>query len=453
MTADKYVATLVETSRSAQKKFESYNQEQVDQVVRAVGKAVYDHGEGLARMAVEETKIGDYNYKVLKNKGKALAVWNYLKNKRSVGIIKYIEDEGLVEVAKSKGVIGCITPVSNPIVTPMHNAMIILKGRNSTIICPHPSAKRSGRATVDFMNAALKELGAPDNLIQYVDEPTFEISREVMKQTDTCVSTGGAGLVKVAYASGKPAYGVGPGNVQCIIDTDADVPYAVKCILTGRAFDNGILCTCEQSAHCHESQFNAVVEEFKKQGTYYVEKPEEVKRLREACFPDGNINRKLVGKYAYEIAETAGLEIGDATVIMVKADGPGKEDLFAKEKMFPVLAIYKYKTWEEAVDNVNANIEIEGKGHSIIIHSHTQDHIEYAALNVFVSRFLVNGIGSLGLGGAYANSLVPTGTVACGSWGNNITTDNIDYTHLINISRIVYTRSNPHIPTPEEIWG
>ncbi len=449
----RFVSELIAKSRAAQAEFETYDQEHVDQVVKAAGKAVYDSGEALARIAVEETKMGDYCYKVMKNKNKAAATWNYLKDKKSVGIIRYCDEEGIVEVAKPKGVIGAITPVTNPVMTPMHNAMIILKGRNSMIICPHPAAKRSGRATVDVINAALKEINAPENLIQFIDEPTMEISAEVMRQADVCISTGGAGVVKTAYASGRPAYGVGAGNNQCIIDTDADFPDAVNKVITGRVFDNGISCTCEQAVHCPAGAFDEIVEELKKQGAYYVSEPAEVKRLRNACFPGGQLNKKLVGKSVHEVAAAAGLSVGAAKVIAVKADGPGEADCLGKEKMFPVLAVYQYETWEEAVSNVNANLELDGKGHSICMHSNNREHIEYAANRIPVSRFLVNGIGSSGLGGAYSNGLVPTGTLGCGSWGNNSISENLSYIHLINVSRIAYTNPEAYIPTPEEIWG
>lgn len=449
----RFVSELIVKSRIAQAEFEKYSQEQVDQVVKAVGKAVYDSGEALARIAFEETKMGDYAHKVMKNKNKAMATWNYLKDKKSVGIIRYCDDEGIVEVAKPKGVIGAITPVTNPVMTPMHNAMVILKGRNTMIICPHPYAKRSGRATVDVINAALKEINAPENLIQYIDEPTMELSVEVMKQTDVCISTGGAGVVKAAYTSGKPAYGVGAGNNQCIIDVDANIADAVNKIITGRLFDNGISCTCEQAVHCPADAYEEIVEEFIRQGAYFVKETTEVKRLRDVCFPDGQLNKKLVGKSVHEVAAAAGLSLGGARVIAVKANGPGKADYFGKEKMFPVLAFYPYETWEEAVCNINTNLELDGKGHSICMHSNNKEHIEFAANNVPVSRFLVNGIGSSGLGGAYVNGLVPTGTLGCGSWGNNSISENLSYIHLINVSRIAYTKPEALIPTPEEIWG
>lgn len=449
-----YVSEIINRARKAQQVFETYSQEQVDQVVRAVGKAVYDNGEELARMAIDETRMGNYEDKVMKNKGKAMATWNYLKGKKSVGILQYFEEDGIVEVGKPIGIIGAVTPVTNPVMTPMHNAMIALKGRNAIVICPHPSAKDCGVKTVQYINEYLKELGAPENLVQVVENPTLEISNMVMKMTDVCISTGGPGMVKVAYSSGKPAFGVGAGNNQCLIDMDADIKDAVPKIIRGRIYDNGVLCTCEQSIICPESRYDEIIAEFKSQGAYYVSEPAEVVALRNVVFPEGALNKICVGLSAAKIASMAGITVDEGTkLLIVKADGPGTADPFAKEKLFPILSAYSYKAWEEGVAIVNANLDYEGKGHSMVIHSFTKEHIEYAAENIPVSRFLVNGIGSSGLGGAYTNGLAPTGTLGCGSWGNNSISENLNYRHLINISRIAYTNSNAHIPTPEEIWG
>lgn len=449
-----YVSDIISKGRKAQQEFETYQQEQVDQVVRTVGKAVYDNGEELARMAVDETGMGNYEDKVMKNKGKAMAVWNYLKGKKSVGILQYFEEEGIVEVGKPIGIIGAVTPVTNPVMTPMHNAMIALKGRNAIVICPHPSGKNCGTKTVEYINQYLKELGAPEHLVQVIPEPTLDLSNLIMKMTDVCISTGGPGMVKVAYSSGKPAFGVGAGNNQCLIDEDADIKDAVPKIIRGRIYDNGVLCTCEQSIICPESRYEEIINEFLAQGAYYVSAPEEVTALRNKVLPEGALNKGMVGLSAVKIAEAAGINVDPSTkVLIVKADGPGKADPFAKEKLFPILAAYSYKTWEEGVAIVNENLDYEGKGHSMVIHSFNREHIEYAAENIPVSRFLVNGIGSSGLGGAYTNGLAPTGTLGCGSWGNNSLSENLSYRHLINISRIAYTNPNAHIPTPEEIWG
>lgn len=454
MEAKEFVAGLIEKARIAQKEFESYTQEQVDEVVRAVGKAVHDKGEELARLAVDETGMGCYEDKVLKNKGKALATWNYLKDKKSVGIIRYLDDLGLVEVAKPMGVVGAVAPVTNPVMTPMHNAMIVLKGRNSMIIGPHPTGKKTGVETVKVMNEALKKIGAPDNLIQIIEEPSLETSNLLMQMADVVIATGGPGMVKAAYSAGKPAYGVGAGNMQCLVDKDAVIKDIVPKIIRGRCYDNGVLCTCEQNFICHESQFDAMIAEFAKQGGFYVADPADVVKLRNTIFPEGKLNKKTVGLSATAIAEMAGFKVpADTKLLIAKADAPGKEDYFGKEKLFPVLAAYTYKTWEEGVAIAVANLEYEGKGHSCVVHSFTKKNVEYAGVKLPVSRILVNGIGSSGLGGAYTNNLVPTATLGCGSWGNNSISENLDYKHLINISRIAYTNPDAHIPTPEEIWG
>lgn len=454
MDATDYVLDLIRKSRTAQLVFEKYSQEKVDEVVRAVGKAIYDNGEELAQLAVDETKMGNYKDKVMKNKAKAMAVWNYLKGKKSVGIIRYIEEEGIVEVGKPIGIIGAITPVTNPVMTPMHNAMISLKGRNSLIICPHPAAKKCGIKTSDYMRKALVETGAPEDLIQIVEEPTIEISNLVMRYADACISTGGPGMVKAAYSSGKPAFGVGAGNNQCLIDIDADIGDAVPKIIVGRIYDNGVLCTCEQSIICPKSKFDLIIAKFKENGAHYVSDKNEVKRLRDALFPQGAINKHLVGKSPREIASAADIKIEEGTkLLVVKVEDPGKEDLLGKEKLFPVLAAYTYSTWEQAVEIANANLDMEGKGHSVCIHSFTKANIEYAAENIPVSRFLINGTGSSGLGGAYSNGLVPTGTLGCGSWGNNSISENLSYKHLMNISRIAYTKKDAHVPTAQEVWG
>lgn len=456
MTMDmtEYVSEIISKGRKAQQEFEKYSQEQVDEVVKAVGKAVYDYGEELARMAVDETKMGSFEDKIMKNKGKAMAVWNYLKGKKSVGILEYHEDEGIVEVGKPIGVIGAVTPVTNPVMTPMHNAMITLKGRNAIIVCPHPSAKNCGVKTIEYINQYLDEVGAPKNLIQIIEEPSLELTNLVMKMTDVCIATGGPGMVKAVYSSGKPAFGVGAGNNQCLIDKDADIEDAVPKIIKGRIYDNGVLCTCEQSIICPEERYDEIIKKFVEQGAYYVSEPSEVDSLRATVFPEGALNKAAVGLSAFKIAEMAGIKVDPATkLLVVKVDIAGKEDPFCKEKLFPILAAYRYKTWEEAVDICNANLDCEGKGHSMVMHSFTKKNIEYAAENIPVSRFLVNGIGSSGLGGAYMNGLVPTGTLGCGSWGNNSISENLDYKHLMNISRIAYTNPDAHIPTPEEIWS
>ena len=454
MDAREYVDSLVEKARVAQKQIENYTQEQVDVLVREIAKTVYDNAELLARLAVDETRMGVYENKVAKNQGKARVIWNELKGKKSVGIINRYPELGLVEVAKPMGVVAAITPTTNPIVTPMCNAMFAVKGRNAIIIGPHPRSKACSTKTVELINERLAKLGAPENLIQCVPEPTMEISGLLMKSCDVVLATGGPGVVKAAYSSGKPSYGVGAGNVQCIMDEDVDYAKAVPMIIAGRIFDNGIICSGEQNAITPVSKVDTLLAEFKKNGGVYVEDPQQVDALRKVMFPGGVMNKDLVGQSVQKVAAASGIPIGeDAKVIMVKASAYGQADVFSKEKMCPVMALYTYETWEEAIAIADANLAVEGRGHSVAIHSNNQAHIEAAAQVLPVSRFLINQICATNNGGSLYNSLSATTTLGCGSWGGNTISENLSWKHLFNVSRIAMVRPGAVAPTDEEIWG
>lgn len=454
MEAKEYVEGLVEKARAAQKQIENYTQEQVDALCREIAKTVYDNAEMLAKMAVEETRMGVYENKVAKNKGKARVIWNDLKGKKSVGIINRYPDQGIIEVAKPMGVVAAITPTTNPIVTPMCNAMFAVKGRNAIIVGPHPRSKTCSTKTVELINERLKKLGAPENLIQCVPEPTMEISGLLMKTCDVVLATGGPGVVKAAYSSGKPSYGVGAGNVQCILDEDVDYAKAVPMIIEGRIFDNGIICSGEQNAITPASKVDELIAEYKKNGGVIVEDPTQVDALRNAMFPGGVMNKDLVGQSALKVAEAAGIDVpADTRVLLVKAPAYGKEDYFSKEKMCPVMALYTYNTWEEAIAIADANLAVEGRGHSVAIHSNNQEHIETAAQVLPVSRFLINQVCATNNGGSLFNSLSATTTLGCGSWGGNTISENLSWKHLFNVSRIATVRPGAVAPTDEEIWG
>ena len=455
MDAELHVKELVARARAAQKEFEKCNQEQVDAACRALAKAIFDNAEPLARMAVDETRMGVYEDKVKKNQGKARVIWNDMKGKKSVGIIDRLPEQGLVLVAKPMGVVGAVTPTTNPIVTPMCNAMFALKGRNAIIICPHPRSKKCSGEAVRLMKEALIPLGVPQDIIQIIDEPTVELSGQVMKQCDVCISTGGMGMVRAAYASGKPAFGVGAGNVQCMIDEDVDLEAAIPMIIEGRRFDNGIICSGEQTAIMPKSIFAKAVEVFKRNGALYIDKPEDVQKLRDVVFPDGVIDKNIVGQSAKVVAERCGFaHSDDLKVILVKAGTYGRDDLLSKEKMCPVIATYDFLAdWDECIRAANANLEVEGKGHSVCIHSNNSEHIEAAAQVLPVSRFLVNQICSTNNGGSFFNSLSATTTLGCGSWGNNSISENLSWRHLFNVSRIAAVRPGSAMPSDEEIWG
>jgi succinate-semialdehyde dehydrogenase len=275
-----------------------------------------------------------------------------------------------------------------------------------------------------------------------------------MRKVDVVLATGGMGIVKAAYSSGKPSYGVGVGNVQVILDRDVDIKDAVSKIVTGRAFDNGIICSAEQTVMVPEEKFDEVVNEFKNNKCYFVSDKVEKQKLRDALFINGVANKDVVGQSALKIASIAKIDVPEnIKVIVVETDGIGKNDLLCKEKMCPVLALIRYSDFPEAVKYAQANLDFEGKGHSISIHSNNKKNIEFAALNVKVSRILVNQVCATSNGGSFFNGLAATTTLGCGSWGNNSISENLDYKHLINISRIAYYNESNTEPSDEELWG
>ncbi|MDR3072036.1 MAG: aldehyde dehydrogenase family protein [Clostridiales Family XIII bacterium] len=456
MNPQTHVEELISKARSAQQIFEGFSQEAVDRAVHAIGKAVADNAEPLAIMAVEETKMGNVPDKIAKNRNKPKVTWYKIKGQKSRGIIRYDDEKCLVEVAKPIGVIGTSTPVTNPVMTPIHNAMIALKGGNAIIVCPHPSGFESGKETVRIMRDALKTVDAPEDLIQVVSEASIEVSALIMASCDTCIATGGPGMVKAAYSSGEPAFGVGAGNVQSLWDESADIDAAVTKTITGRTYDNGVLCTCEQSIHVPISREAEVQAAFAAQGAYVVTDDTEADKFRQALFPNGMMNKGSVGIKPFEIAKMAGIRIPEETKqIVIRISKLGADEVLAKEKLFPVLSMYVYEGWESAVRNAGINIDNEGTGHSCVIHSTIKRNIEYAAERIHCARFVVNQIASGSLGGTLANGLNPTGTLGCGSWGNNSITENLWWHHLVNISRIAY--EIPDAPalklSDEELWS
>lgn len=441
-------------ARAAQKAFEKFNQEQVDRVVREIGKVVYDHAELLARMAVDETGMGVYEHKVAKNKGKAKVIWNDLKGKKSVGEISYNKETNIVEIAKPIGVVGAVSPTTNPIVTPMCNAMFALKGRNAIIIAPHPRAKKCSSYTVELINERLAKLGAPANLIQIISEPSVDLTNELMQAVDVVVATGGMGMVKAAYSSGKPAFGVGAGNVQVIIDRDVDFMKTAAKMIEGRTFDNGIICSGEQTIIAHEDDYDTVIAAFEANGAYFVRDAQMHDKLKATIFEGDHLNKDVVGQSVQKIAALAGVTVPEGTkVILLEASGIGTADILCKEKMCPVMSTFKYKTFEEAIKIAKTNLELEGNGHSAAIHSNNLEHIKTAGTALSVSRLVVNAPSATTAGGSFFNGFAPTTTLGCGSWGNNSISENFTYKHLINISRIGMVREDVEVQADESIWA
>ncbi len=446
-----YIDEKIANGKKALAALNSYTQEQVDALVKACAKVVFDNGEELAKDAIEETGYGVYTDKVAKNKNKAKVIWWSLKGKKSVGIIDHDKETGIVKVASPVGVVGAITPVTNPIVTVMSNAMFAIKGRNPIIFAVHPKAMKCCMKTVDYMNAELKKLGAPENTIQILDKAALELTNMLARSVDVVIATGGMDMVRSVYSSGKPALGVGAGNVQALVDDDVDLKEALTKIVLGRSFDNGIICSGEQSVILPRGKFDEAMKVVPEAKGYVV--PNDKRdALREVCFPDGHMNRAMVGRTAIEVAKAAGIDAPEGTLaLFVEADGI--KDILGSEKMFPVLATYRYDTWEEAVEIARDNLGKIGKGHSVVVHSNNDKHIEYAGTHIEVSRVVVNQVCASTAGGSFQNGLNPTNTLGCGSWGNNSISENLTYYHLINISRIAYFMKDKKIPSDAEIWA
>ena len=441
--------------RAAQREFATYTQEQVDKIFFAAAMAANKARIPLAKMAVEETRMGRVDSKIAKCKNKSKSTWWRMKDQKSRGIIERDEVNGIMKVAKPIGVVGCVTATTNPVINPMHNSMCALKCGNAVIICPHPRAKGVGVRAVELMNEALDKLGMPKNLIQIIKEPTMELSAGLMKTVDLCICTGGPGLVKVAYSSGKPALGVGQGNVQVLVDRDVDYDEVAKMVIAGRTFDNGVLCTCEQNVICPKDKVDEMVAALRANGAYYIDNQADADKVRNSAFPDGVFNKEWTGTTIQQMADLAGLEgiPEDTKVLVCCTKGYARQEVLAKEKLFPMLALFTYDTWEECMEIARANLEMEGMGHSVVIHSNNTEHIEAVPTVVNVSRYAVNQVGGTALGGAMDNGLNPTTTLGCGTWGNNAISENLWFTHLMNVSRISYKVPDMYIPTDEEIWA
>lgn len=448
------IAEMIAKAREAQAIFErDFDQKRTDQVVRAIGKVVFDNAEMLAREAVDETRMGVYEDKVAKNKGKSKGVWYDLKGKQSMGIVSVDPVTDLITILKPVGVVAAITPTTNPIVTPMSKTMFALKGKNAIIVAPHPRSKKCSAHTVALINEAIAKFGVPKNLVQCIEEPSIELTQELMRAVDVVLATGGMPMVKSAYSSGKPSYGVGAGNVQVIIDRGVDYSKAAATIIQGRIFDNGIICSGEQSFIYPKEDREKILDAFKSNGAYIVPDADHDKMVN-ALFVDGKIAGDVVGQSVKYIADKAGIKVPDGTrVLVVEAHGVAQADLISKEKMCPVLAAFPYDKFEEAIDIARTNLHFEGNGHSAGVHSNNEEHIRMVGMGLTVSRVVVNAPVSTTAGGAMASGLACTNTLGCGTWGNNTLSENLTYKHLLNTTRVARLSPKVHIPTDEELWA
>ena len=459
--AKKVVDELIVRSKAAQNKIKDYSQEQVDRLVKICGRVIYDNAEMLAKEAVEEGGLGSVEDKIGKMRNSTSVAYQFLKDKKTVGIIGYEENGSVANVAKPIGVIGCLIPSTNPTSTVGGNGMYALKCRDSIVFSVHPRTKKVSVHAVNLVREALRAAGEPEDLFLVIEQPSMETTNLLMQEADVVVATGGPAMVKAAYSSGRPSYGVGQGNVQVIIDEDCMEEYEAIAAATvnSRCRDNGLPCTGEQFITFPEKDTEKVLSAFEKAGAYVIRDEKTAEKVRNGLFtltPKGawafNINN--VGQNIHKIAENIGLEIPENTKsLLVAAKGVGKADLLCKEKLCPVEAYYPYKDFDEGMSFITENLNMEGAGHSAVISSHNDEHIERAGIELPVSRLIVNACGSTAGGNTLENGLAPTMSLGCGSWGNNSISENLSYKHLMNVTKIAYKIEDVKIPSNEEIWA
>ena len=431
---------LVEAAHAAWQQFGEFSEEQLEPVLRAISEAGVAHAADLAKMAVDETGFGNVPDKTAKNLFASDAVYRAMKPLRTVGIVREDTANKLFEVASPVGVVAGIVPSTNPTSTAIYKALISLKGRNGIVFSPHPSAVRSITATVGLIAEAACARGAPPGLIACMETPTLEGTRELMRHPNVALilATGGPGLVRAAYSAGKPAFGVGPGNVPAYIERSAGVAKAVSDILTGKCFDNGTLCSSEQSIICDRAIREGALAELRAQGAHVCTDLEKARLERVIQTPRGTLDTKIVGRAAVEIAKMADIQVPAGTRALVGfAEGVGPGHPLSMEKLSPILGFYTVDGWQEGCERCIEILNFGGLGHTLALHSEDQNVIRQFALRKPAFRICVNTPAALGAVG-YTTNLFPAMTLGCGAAGGNITSDNISPLHLINLKRVAW---------------
>ena len=432
------VRDLIEKSKEAQKKYSLFSQKKIDDVIYKMSMGIRKHSEKLAKMAIEETGFGKYEDKIIKNNFASVNVYEYIKNMKTVGVLK--EENETIEIGVPMGIIAGLIPSTNPTSTTIYKVLISLKAGNGIIISPHPNAKKCIIETVNLLKELSMEAGAPEGLIGVTTLITMEATEELMKHEGIAMilATGGEAMVKAAYKSGNPAIGVGPGNGPAFIERSANKKLAVKRILDSKTFDNGVICASEQSIIVEEISEEEVVRELKEQGGYFLTR-EESKKLGEFILrANGSMNPQIVGKSVEKLGELANLQFPKGTrVIISKEENASKKNPYSREKLAPILAFYVEKNWEKVCERAIEILNIEGIGHTTVIHSENRDIIKEFALKKPVSRLLINTPGALGGLGATTN-LAPALTLGCGAVGGSSTSDNITPLNLINVRKAAW---------------
>ena len=454
-----YVKGLVGRARAAQRIAESYTQERVDELVLALAWGMGgkdDVPNELAQMALEETRLGDHDSKVVKMKSKARGLLNDLKGQKSVGVVEDNKETGLMRIVKPIGVIASLVPSTQPEMHPLVNAMNAVKARDAVIFSPHPSGKRTTFRAVELMRKILKDNGAPEDLLICAENPTVALSSEIMRQCDLIIATGGTPMVRAAQSVGKPAYGVGAGNATMVVDETADLKDAAEKIKISKMFDLASGCSCDNAVIIQEGVYDAMIREFQAVGAYLAT-PQEKEKLQKALWPnwpnDYALNREIVCKPVQTIAKVAGISVPENTqFILVEEQGTGENYPFAGEKMSLVLTVYKYGDFDQAVAMLNANLAYSGSGHSCGIYSHNRDHIMRMALSAKATRVNINLPNSASNTGNWWNRMPVTSSLGCGSWGGNIISENLCLKHYLNNTWVI-SGVTPVIPTDEELFG
>ena len=437
----------IEQLREAQKQFATFSQEQVDEIFRQAALAANHNRIKLAKMAVEETGMGIVEDKVIKNNFAAEYIYNQYKDMKTCGVLEEDKTSGITKVAEPIGVISAIVPTTNPTSTAIFKCLIALKTRNAIIISPHPRAKNSTIEAAKIVLEAAVKAGAPEGIIGWIDEPSVELSQNVMRESDIILATGGPAMVKAAYSSGRPALGVGAGNTPAIIDETAHIKMAVNSILLSKTFDNGVICASEQSIIVLEQVYDEVKKELAERGAYIL-KGEEIDKVRSIILNEkGGLNADMVGQSAYKIAKMAGVNVPESAKVLVgEVTSVELEEPFSHEKLSPVLAMYKAASFEEALDKADRLIELGGMGHTSILYTDqvkNRDRVLTFGERMKTARTLINMPAAQGaIGDLFNFKLAPSLTLGCGSWGGNSVSENVGPKHLINVKSIAERREN-----------
>ncbi|PWM01267.1 MAG: bifunctional acetaldehyde-CoA/alcohol dehydrogenase, partial [Clostridiales bacterium] len=432
--------------RRAQAVFATYSQEQVDRIFLAAATAANKARIPLAKMAVEETGMGVVEDKVIKNHYAAEYIYNAYKHTKTCGVIEEDKAYGIMKIAEPVGVIAAVIPTTNPTSTAIFKTLLCLKTRNGIIISPHPRAKNSTIAAARIVLEAAVAAGAPEGIIDWIDVPSLDLTTTVMRESDLILATGGPGMVKSAYSSGKPALGVGPGNTPAIIDDSADILLAVNSIIHSKTFDNGMICASEQSVIAVDSVYAKVKAEFAARGCHFLQE-DELRKVRKTILINGALNAKIVGQSAYTIAKLAGVSVPESTKILIgEVESVELSEEFAHEKLSPVLAMYRAADFNEALDKAERLVADGGYGHtaSVYLNPITQkEKLHDFAARMKTCRILVNTPSAQGgIGDLYNFKLAPSLTLGCGSWGGNSVSDNVGVKHLLNIKTVAARREN-----------